>query len=324
MSDFIGRRIAYGATKEATRGTVETTAAFWLPHLDATFQDKQTKTLNESALGVIDKNNDAIVTEKWAEGTIVGKVNITSFGLILLAALGTESVGSVVSGTYLHTFTRNNTNTAPSLTLFRKTPDFDTKMAMCMLKSLEIEMVVGEYVKYTADFVGKLGVSTTQTVAYTDEIEFTSKYITLKEATNVAGLGAASAVSVKSAKITIEKEVEPHYAFGSVAPAEIHNKTFDVKVEIEKRHTDEAFKTYAQNNTSRALSLTLTNTDDTIGSAQSPEITFTLAKFKTTEWEVDQGLDDIVMETFMAQGMFDLTLGYQIQATLKNTQSTVY
>lgn len=324
MSDFIGRRIAYGIAKESVRGTAIATATFWVPHLEATFQDKQEKALNDSALGVIDKNNDAKVTATWAEGTLVGKVNITSFGLILLAALGTEAVGSVVSGTYVHTFTRNNTNTAPSVTLFRKTPDFDTKLAMCMLKSLVIEIVTGEYVKYTAEWVGQASTSATNTIAYVDETEFTSKYVTIKEATNVAGISGATAFSVKSAKITLEKEVEPFYALGSVTPAEIHNKTFNVMVEVEKRHTDETYKTYAFGDTARAVELRLTNTDDLIGTAQNPEIVFTLAKAKVTEWEADQGIDDIVMETFTLQGLFDLTLGYQLQATLKNTQSTAY
>lgn len=324
MTDFIGRRISYGVAKEAVRGTPAAAATFWVPHLEASFQDKQTKALNTSALGVVDQNNDAIVTEQWAEGTIAGKVNITSFGLFLLAALGSESVGSVTSGTYLHTFTRANTNTGPTLTLFRKTPDTDLRMAMATLKSLEIEIVTGEYVKYTADFMGKIGVTATSTVAYTDEIEFTSKYATLKEATNLAGLTGATAASIKSAKITIEREAEAYYELGSVTPSEFYSKSFNVTIEVEKRHSDSTYKNYAFNNTTRAVIISLDNSDDAIGSAQQPQITFTLPKVKVTEWEVDQGVDDIVMETFTMQGLFSLADGYQLQATLKNTQSTAY
>lgn len=324
MPDYSGRLTSYGAAKETVRGTAQATAAFWLPQLEASFQDKQTKTLNNSALGIIDQNNDAAITELWSEGTIVGKVNITSIGLLLLAALGTEAVGTVTNGTYVHTFTRNNTNLGPSLTLFRKTPNNDLKMALACLKSLVIEVATGEYVKYTADFVSKQGVTTTSTVAYTDELEFTSKYVSLKQATNLAGLSGATAQSFKSATITIERDVEAYYEMGSVAPAEIHNKSFNVTVEVEKRHSDDTYKTFAMSNTTRAIEVRLTNTDDVIGTAQSPEIVFTLPKIKVTEWEVDQGIDDIVMESMTFQGMFSIADGYQLQATLKNTQSTAY
>lgn len=327
MTDFIGRKIAYGIAKEAVRGTPQAAATYWLPHLEASLQDKQTKALNNSALGVIDKYNDSIVTEEYADGNIVGKVNIVSFGLILLAALGSESSPTDnTDGTYTHTFTRSNSNQSTAMTLFRKEPNNDLRFALSVLKSLTIEIVTGEYVKYTAEWITKVGVSATSTVAYTDETEFTSKYATIKEAVDVAGLAAASAVSVKSVKITLERESEAYYELGSVTPAEIHNKTFNVTVEVEKRNSDNTYKGYAFTNTKRAIEIALTNTDDLIGTSSdiSPEIKFTMAKAVISEWDVAQGIDDIVMETFMAQGLFDLTAGYQLQATLTNELSTAY
>jgi hypothetical protein len=327
MGDFIGRRIVYGVAKESTRGTAEGSAAYWLPHLEASFQDKQTKILNESALGIIDKYNDSIVTEKYSEGSIGGKVNIESFGLLLLAALGTESAPTDNGdGTYTHTFSRENSNQSKSLTVFRKEPNTDLKYALSVLKSMTIEIVTGEYVKYSADFIGKMGVAASSTAAYSDEVEFTSKYAVIKQASAVAGLGAASAVSVKSVKITIEREAEAYYELGSITPSDIHNKTFNVTIEVEKRHSDTTYKTFAFDNTKRAVSITLTNSDDLIGTLSdiSPVITFTLPKTAITEWEVDQGLDDIVMESFTMQGLFDLTTGYQLQATVKNELATAY
>jgi hypothetical protein len=327
MADFIGRKIAYGAAKETARGTPETTATYWLPHLEASMQDKQTKALNESALGVIDKYNDSIVTETYAEGNIVGKVNIKSFGLILLATMGAESAPTDnTDGTYTHTFTRDNSNQSKALTLFRKEPNTDLKFALSIIKSLVIEIVTGEYVKYTAEFVSKVGVTATSTVAYTDETEFTSKYATIKEASLIAGLAAATAVSVKSIKLTIERESEPYYALGSVTPAEIHNKTFNVSIEVEKRYSDNTYKGYAFGNNKRAVLISLSNSDDLIGTASDklPTITFQLPRTVVSEWEVDQGLDDIVMESFSLQGLFDLTTGYQMQATLLNTLATAY
>ncbi len=324
MPDFIGRRISYGAAKETTRGTAAASAAFWLPHLEADFQDKQTKALNDSALGVIDKNNDSIVTEEWAEGKLAGKVQNESFGLILLAALGSvSSAAGSAAGTYKHTFDRNNTNLVPSLTLYRKDPTNDVRFVLSVLKSLEIEIVTGEYVKYTANFISRKGATTTNTVSFlATEAEFTSKYGALKLAANVTGLTGATAASIKSAKIKIEREAEAYYEVGSVTPAEIHNKTFDVTVEVEKRYSDNTYKDAAHNNTKQALSLALVNTDDVIGTGGQPSLTFTMPKVVVSEWELDQGLNDVVMESFTLQGLFSLSYGYQLRAELVNTTAT--
>lgn len=321
-NDFIGRRISYGAAKETVRGTAAANAAFWLPHLEAGFQDKQTKALNESALGVIDKNNDSIVTEEWAEGNISGKVQINSFGLLLLAALGSvNSTAGTIAGTTKHTFTRLNSNLAPSLTLFKKDPVDDLQYVLSVLKSLEIEIVTGEYVKYTANFISRKGSSKTNTVSFlVDEAEFTSKYGALKFGATVAAAKAASATSLKSAKITIEREAEAYYEVGSVTPAEIHNKTFDVTVEVEKRHSDNTYKNAAHNNLQQAIVLDLVNTDDKIGTANdgNPQLTFIMPKVVVSEWELDQGLDDVVMESFTLQGLFSLADAYQLQVELVN------
>lgn len=321
-NDFIGRRISYGAAIEEPRGVGEAAATHWLPHLEAGFQDKQTKALNESALGVIDKNNDSIVTEEYAEGNISGKVQIDSFGLLLYAALGSKSVvAGTVAGTYKHTFNRLNSNQAPALTLFKKDPVDDVRYVLSVLKSLEISIVTGEYVKYTANFISRKGEDHTNTVSFTvSEAEFTAKYGALKLAAAVAGLGAATKSSIKSATITIEREAEAYYEVGSVTPAEIHNKTFDVTIEVEKRHSDNTFKDAAHNNTHQAVSLGLVNTDDKIGTGNDgdPSLTFILPKVAVSEWELDQGLDDVVMESFTLQGLFSLADGYQLRAELVN------
>ena len=55
--------------------------SFWLPHLEADFQDKQTKALNTSALGVLDKNNDSIVTEGGARASLLVKYKTRALAL---------------------------------------------------------------------------------------------------------------------------------------------------------------------------------------------------------------------------------------------------
>lgn len=324
--DFIGRRISYGIAKETTRGTAATTAAHWIPHLSADLQDKHESALNNSAMGVIDLNNDAIVTQIWSEGKIEGKIQVESFGLILLAALGqVTSAAGAKAGTFKHNFTRLNSNLSPSLTIFEKSPAADLKYELSCLKSLEIDIVTGEYVKYTADFIGRRGVPATSTVTFVEsEAEFTSKYCQLKMAANKAGLAAAPRASIKSAKVKIERNTEAYYEAGSVTPAEIHNKAFDVSFECERRYSDNTLKDASLKNTKYALELSMVNTDDKIGTAkdENPSLKFTLPAVVISEWERDQGLDDVVMEKFTVQGLFSAANGTQIEAELVNSTAS--
>lgn len=324
-NDFIGRKISYGAAKETTRGTAADAAAFWLPHLDADIQDKQTKALNESALGVIDKNNSSIVTEEWSEGKLEGKVMVESFGLILLAALNDHTATDQTNGTYKHVFKRLNSNLGTSLTLFRKDPVASIQYVLSVLSSLEISIETGEYVKFTANFVGRKSADVSNTVSFiVDEAEFTSKYAAVKLGAYGTDLTAAPAQSFKTATITIEREVEAYYELGSVTPKEIHNKTFDVTVAVEKRYSDDTYKDYAHGNTKLALQIDLKNTDDLIGTASDvePQLTFDLPKVVVSEYELSQGLDDIVTESLTLQGLFDTATSGQLSVTLVNTTAT--
>lgn len=321
-NDFIGRRISYGLAIESVRGTAEDSAEFWLPHLDAGFQDKQTKALNESALGVIDKNNDSIVTEEWAEGNINGKVMVNSFvGLLLLALGDINTTAGTGAGTHKHVLSRLNSNLGKSATLFRKDPVASVRYALSVLSSLEISIVTGEYVTFTAEFVGRKSEDHDNTVSFAvDEAEFTSKYAAVKIGAYGANLSAAPAQAFKSATISISREVEAYYELGSVTPKQIHNKTFDVTVAVEKRHSDNTFKDYAHDNTKLAFAIDLVNTDDKIGTANdtNPSITFAWPKVVVSEWELGQGLDDIVSESFTLQGLFDTVSGKQMDVTVVN------
>lgn len=325
--NFIGRRISFGLAKEVTRGTVVATAAAWLPQLEGSFQDKLSKITNESAYGVIDKVNGVDIAQQWAEGSINGKVMVNTFGYLLLAAFGgvTSTAGSgPTAGTTSHVFARLNSNLSPSFTIYSKDPSASKAYALCVLKSLVIEVVTGEYVKYTAEWLGKKGVTSAQTVAYTvADPEFTSKYAAFKLAANNAGLGAATAAATKSVKITIDRDVEATYELGSNDPAEIHNKSFNVTVEVERRYKDSTYKDLAFNNTAQAVQLNLIDTDTIIGGGTAnPSLQITLPKVYVTEYERGQGIDDVVTESFSLQGTFDLASSGQVSATLVNTKAS--
>ena len=127
-----------------------------------------------------------------------------------------------------------------------------------------------------AKFLGKSLGSTTSSASYTSQNPLLAKTATLKTASAFTGLDAASGISVRRVKLTIEKNIETFYAFGSDTPASIHNTSFLVKGDMELLYNESTTRAYLVNSTNQAMRLTLANTGVTLGSAANPTIQFDL------------------------------------------------
>jgi len=325
VADFSGRKVAVGVAKEATRGTA-VTPAFWVPQLTVDFQNVSDVVWNNSVFGVLNKNSASEIVKDYAQGKIEGKITDQTFGLFLYAALGSYSSALHSAETLVkdHTFTQSQTNTPQSLTITRKDGNSDKNYPLAMLKTLEIDVVVGEFVKFSAEFVSKKGVTGTDTVTYSLENEFKAKYATAKMAANTAGLGAALAIPMKSMKLKIDRTINPYFAFGTNDPAEIFVEEFSTSGEFVLRYTDQTYENYFFNNTVQAISLDLLNTDVTIGTSAHPELIFTLPKADASSWKVDMKPAGIVEQTVGFNGLYDFASSSEITAVLTNSKSTTY
>lgn len=316
MGDYIGRKVAVGIGKETVRGTA-VAAQFWVRHLSLDFKKKGEVAQNESALGVREKFSDSEITKQWAEGKLEGKVNHKSFGLILLAAFG-NVVDAANGAAYDHTYTINQTATPQSLTLSRKDGNTDRRHALAMLKSLEITVEAGEYVKFSCDIMSKKGVDTANTVAYVSEYEFTSKHAYVKFASAVAGLAAATASAVKSAKLTLDLGVDAYFELGNTDPAEIHAMAVEVTGEVVARHSDNSYEDMYHANTRKAMLFGFKNTDVDLGGGVNPKVEFTLEQARVSDWDTSNDLDGIVEQTVGITGEFSTATGKAITALLTN------
>jgi hypothetical protein len=280
--------------------------------------------LNPSAINVLDENSGSEVTETWGGGKIDGIMTDESVGLLLWALLGTHAVAAHPAETvvYDHTFTESQTNQAKSVTLTRKDPNVDQQFALSMLKTLEIDVVSGEYVKYSSDWISQPSTVGTDTAAFIQENHFISKNVTLKLAANIAGLGAALAVPAKDIKITIEKDVNPYYVIGQNNPNEIFAQKATIKGDFTLRYSDATYKTLRFNNTPQAVSIDIKNTGKTIGTSSNPELLLTLPQVFLTDWKPATPIDGMVEQTVTFEGTFSYASAYMIQAVLTNTVAT--
>lgn len=312
-SPFIGRREGIGFGIEATRGTAVAPQTF-MRWLDQSIQNKTEVIENESAMGVVEKINDSAVAAKWAEGTLEGKVTAESVGFLLLGMFGSVDTGEAVEGVYPHTFAVNQSSTPTTLTFSHVTPLYTQRYAYGLVESIEFSAEAGGWVTASSSVKARPGASSADTIALSTESEFTSKHITVKKAANIAGLAAASALSVKSVKLSIERPSVKHDPLGTDDEPEFDRGAFEAKGEFVVRYTDTAYETDFLANTRSAIEIAMTNGTDSLA--------FTAGKVRYRELEKSSDKDEIVTQTIAFYCELDTATSKAIEAVLNNERTT--
>lgn len=325
MSKGIGRLMQVGLAKETTRGTVESAATYWIPFSEAEINEKDEKALVDMSYGLIEESQGEEIVKQWAEGSLKGPVTDKSFGLILLATLGAVSTGDNADSDATvkdHTFTVAQSAQHQALSVFLDDPlgGQDYKHAMGVISSLELNYETGKFIEFTANFMAKKGESATNTPATTTEYRFLPQHLTFKLASNISGLGAASAISIKSLKLNIEKNVESDDVLGSVAPADFLNKQFTITGELEAIWQNESdFKTAALAGTAKAMRIDLVNSNQTIGNSANPRLKIDLAKVIFSEFANPIKINDVMIQTLSFKAHYSQSDTKLIEALMTNT-----
>lgn len=324
-NEFIGRRVSVGLGVESAYGTA-IAPTIWPRQLKMNFQRKTTRVENDSAMGRIEKTNDSAVVEEWAEGTLEGKVYDTSIGYLLYNIFGTcvNSTNADASGTvYNHTIDVAQTNVAKSLTIARIDPISSRRHAMGTVMNLDITADQGDWVKFSSAIQAQVGTTSSDTAAYVVENPFTSKHVTVKLATNVAGLGAATALAIKHLKLSIKEAVTPYYAHGAIDPAAFNTGAWQATGEVTLRYTDGTLESNWFTNAIQAMSIAFKNTDVTIGTSANPSLTFTAPRVRLNTFVMSDPLDSVVEQTVGFTCELDTSAAYALRAVLVNTAPTI-
>lgn len=320
-NEFIGRKVAVGLGKEATRGTA-VAPTYWTPHLSVDFSAKIDILQNESAMGVNEKYNDAHVGKIWGGGSIEGKLQPITGGLLLLAALGEVSTATnadTSGNVYDHTFGVSQSNAGVSFTIAKKDPVDDAAYPMATVVNTELAFEAGKYVTIKQEFVSKADQGASNTVAYLEDTEFTSKNVSVVIADDVAGLNAATPIVVEKGDLKINRDSEEWQALGSDTVADIFSKSVEFEASLTLLFNSTDFENMWKNQTTKALRIAIVDTDTVIGNAANPGFVFTLNKAKVNEWSRDDGLDDIVRQEIKVTGYFDPAAGKAFEAVVTNT-----
>lgn len=307
MTKYIGRLLTLGVAKESTRG-VGVAPTYIIPDVSFSFDDKVVKVRETAGIGSIADSDNVFVTTQYGAGDLEGELRDKSFGLLLYSMLGSYSVAGPTDSAYTHSFTLSETNTHQSLCFTVNDPNTKELYRLVMMDRLEIMSELDEVVKFSASFMSKKGDGSTATMpTLTAENKFTKKHLSFKVASDIAGLSAATAVSLKSLRLTISKNVVLDDVLGTAEPEDILNKQISIEGQIKLNYTDETWKNYMRNNTTKAMQIAFTNTDATIGASTRPSLTMQFPKVDFFEWEPDYSLDDIVTQTISFKAMRDVT-----------------
>jgi hypothetical protein len=327
MTKVIGRKFSVGIGKESSRGTA-VAASFWIPKTEVSVDDRINYAIEDSSIGVIEDAVDQDITGKYSEISIGGIVYEKSFGLLLLATFGTETSQTLVeTGVYDHLFNVAATSQHTSLTTACVDPNGGSglRYTLCMVDQLELDFEIGKYLTYQVDMRGNANASGSNTASFTAENLFRPQDGTVKFASSVAGLGAASAISIKKGSLVIKKNIEDDFIVGNVVAADRLNKEFSVEGSLELTYDDRTYvDTDMLADLAQAMRIDFENTSTLIGATKGPKLTFDMAKVKIQEVSRKIGNAGIIMQTVKFKAYYSISDAFMIKATIRNTQSGAY
>jgi len=78
------------------------------------------------------------------------------------------------------------------------------------------------------------------------------------------------------------------------------------------------YKTYQLAGTMMAMLVDITNTDVTIATSANPELKFTFNQIVFNEWKIENGNNDIALETLTGKMTYKLSETKAVEAVLSN------
>lgn len=313
MAKGIGRLVQVGIARETTRGTVVTSPAFWIPWQELDVDEKKAFALDEQTRGVIEDSVGQSIVKEWAEAVLKAPIGSEFFPLMLYSLFGTlvttdnADTNPIVKD---HTISVQQGAQHQSLTLLLDDPvgGQDYTHALAVVTQIEIAYELNNFLMFTANVMAKKGTTATLTPAAATDNRFLPQHLTFKLAATQAGLAAAPAISIRSASLRINQNIESDDVLGNIAPVDFLNKQFAIEGTVEALFQNEAdFKTHFQAGTVRAMRLELLNTNVTIGAAANPKIQLDLHSVIFTEMTKPYRLGDLVVQTLSFKAHYNTT-----------------
>jgi len=293
---FIGRQISFGVAVEGDRGTAEATAAHWVQKTTADVIPQVETVIDDSTFGRLEDAARSRTVRKWNEGQLAGVLHADVAGYFFTNIYGDVDSNQLATGVHEHDFSLQQTITHPTLTLFVKDAEVrNTKIANGVVSQFEIQASTDDYVRYTADFIGKQEEASTDTPTLTVENDWVSRDITLKFAVTEGGLTGADAVDAKELTLTWNANAEADFVFGDYSPANVHNKQLSIEGSFTRNYVDQTFEDLYKSKESRYMLVDIIG-EENLGGANNPQLTLKGYRVEITDWSRSSAGNDLVTE----------------------------
>lgn len=320
MTKFAGRRGSLALAIEDTRGVPPTSASdyFWVPFATMSFKDTVEEAREEQGLGKIADGDSKFVVMKMGEGEVEAQLYDKALGVILSGVLGAIPTSSG-GNPYTHTYTLQNTNQHQSVSLYWSDPDRNDMYKLGMVDSFQISVEPSGIVNYTIGFKSKTADEWTSITPVFTSLgsKFLHQHLSVKLAANIAGLAAATPISLKNLELTVNKNTMFDSVMGTVEPEDVLNQQISVEGTLELNLESDTYRDYMLDGTYRSMEIVLNGGTSSILTIQMPRVDF-------SEWEPDYTLNEIAKQSINFKANYDATNALDIisTCTLVNAQAS--
>lgn len=317
MTKFVGRRGSLGIAKEASKGT-PVNPTYWIPEAKMSFFDRATQASEDQGMGQIADQDSIYVTMVMGEGDVDAEFYDQGLGFILMSLLG-AAPNTTGGNPYTHAFTLSNTNIPQTLSLYWTDPDRDYMFPQCVVESLKVSIAPAGKVEYTVHFKSKTARNWThQTPSYTTlGGKFLHQHLVFKLAANIAGIAAATNISLKNLEFTIDRKTIFDEVMGTVEPEDILSLPISVEGTLTLNLEDDTYRNYMLNGTYKSMEIKLLASTSSSLDLQFPRVNF-------SEWEPDWTLNEAAKQKINFKANYDSANAQAIitTASLINTKSS--
>lgn len=308
MTKFVGRRGTLGIAIESSRG-VAVAPTYWIPFVTMSFADKIESAREDQGMGQIADSDSFYVTMRQGEGDLEAQLYDQAIPYILTSLLGAVPV-TTGANPYTHTFTLSQSNQAKSLSLYWKDPDRSYMFPLAVVDSFKMSVDLNGIVNYTIGFKSKGSDDyTSQTPTFTTlGSKFLHQHLGFRLASAVAGLAAATPISLKGLELTISRNTIFDQTIGTAEPEDILSQTISVEGNVSLNLEDDTYRNYMLANTYRAMDITLLRSTNSSFQLQFPRVDF-------SEWEPDYTLNEIAKQKINFKGNYDSANALAIVST---------
>lgn len=318
MSLNIGRK-GFAGIGLQSGAQVPAAIADYVPFESNSLHGVQEQIKVQSAYGLRDKTFSSVPGKAYSEGDFSGLLDSKFAGYFLVAAMGSVSVGSQGSGVYLHTVTRNNSNTPQYLTLTNDRVVDRQNYYDVAVDELEID-VSTDFATYKAKLKGNFPQTTTSgTNTTTSGNVFSFRNAQFAFGASVTAAKAAANLKPHDLKVNIKNNVDVIHAHGSGNPRSINSKGFEAGAEFNLYFENTTDRDSYYQQTKQAASLQFIGNQ--IGGGFYEFVKFNFYQVSLESFELETGLENFYAEKVKLSAEYDNANSKTLDIEIQNTKS---